>query len=112
MCLRMVSLGSFLKPLSFKSSERPFKIPSIFSESLEYFPRSRTKRIMIKTNIGNITRAVTVYASTNESRFIFVQTRVVQVSAASNHLFRPLSSDFAALHFLRKFSQTQKLSKL
>ena len=85
---------------------------SILSESLEYFPRSLIKRMIMKTSIGNITKAVTEYASTNESRFIFAQTRVVQVSVASNHLFRLLSSDFAALHSLRKSSQTQKLSRL
>ena len=64
----------------------------IFSESLEYFPRSLTKRMIIKTSIGNITIAVTVYASTNESRFIFARIQVVQVFVALNHQFHLVMS--------------------
>jgi len=108
----MDSLGSFLKPLSFKSSERFFKIVSIFSESLEYFPRSLTKRMIIKTSIGNITIAVTVYASTNESRFIFARIQVVQVFVALNHQFHLLFSDSEVSHFSGKFSYPQTLAKL
>ena len=46
-----------------------------------------------------MTIAVTVYASTNESRFISVQTQVDRVFAALNHLSRPLFSGSDALHF-------------
>ena len=41
-----------------------------------------------------------------------MQTRVVQVFVALNHLFHLLFSDFEALRFLRKFFQPQMPSKL
>jgi len=44
-----------LNPESSMESDKFDKIFDIFSDSLEYFPKSITRRIIIKINIGNTT---------------------------------------------------------
>ena len=67
MWLSKDSLVCFLIPLSSMSSDISLILELIFSESFEYFPRSLINKIIIKTNIGNITKDVVVYAFINSS---------------------------------------------
>ena len=57
---RSDSCLSFLKPLSSISSERFLRTLFIFSDSLEYLPKSLISKITINTKIGNITSEVVV----------------------------------------------------
>ena len=61
------SLVCFLIPLSSMSSDKSLILELIFSDSFEYFPRSLINKIIIKTNIGNMTKDVVVYACKNSS---------------------------------------------
>jgi len=60
MCLRLFSSVFFLNPESSMESDKFDKIFDIFSDSLEYFPKSIIRRIIIKINIGNTTCEVMV----------------------------------------------------
>ena len=82
MCDNNDSFLSFLNPFSSISSDRFSRILFIFSESLEYLPKSIINKITINTKIGNITSYVTEYAFTNRSNLIFLLTPILQAFSA------------------------------
>ncbi len=82
MCDNNDSFLSFLNPfLQYLQIDFP-EILFIFSESLEYLPKSIINKITINTKIGNITSDVTEYAFTKRSKLIFLLTPIVQAFSA------------------------------